>query len=110
MSDRSNILKIFNPSQNFENNNNNKNVTDEDCLGCNVFNSMFLLTGGSYLLSGYPVRKNVKWTLQEYNKIHPKWWRTSLRSVGGGVVLFGLYRSVETFRIWRKVESSKLNE
>lgn len=114
MSDRSNILKVFNPprsSSTSDQNGNNtiKSNVDEECIGCSAFSSLFSLIGGSYLLSGYPTRKsNPKWTEQEYNKIHPKLWRTSLRSVGGFVVLFGLYRSFETYRLWKKLENTPL--
>lgn len=112
MSDRSNILKVFNPPNPYgtgEQNGNSpdKGNVDEDCIGCNAFSSLFSLVGGSYLLSGYPTRRsNSKWTEQEYNKIHPKWWRTSLRSVGGLVVIFGLYRAVETYQLWKKLENT----
>lgn len=106
MSDRSNILKIFNPSTR----NNSEINKYEDCTGCNVFNALFLLTGGGYLLSGYATRNTgkPKWSVAEYNRIHPKWWRTSLRSVGGAVVLFGLYRSVETYQLWTQQKEHKL--
>ncbi|AGO11441.1 AaceriACR195Wp [[Ashbya] aceris (nom. inval.)] len=92
----SNILSVFNPPP-------SRDLTQEetkDCLPCQLMSSAFALGFGSYLLSGRAFRYNEKdkakgITLEEFNRYNPAWWRNSLRTFGGGLVLLGLVRGTE---------------
>ncbi|CCK69488.1 Dmo2p KNAG_0C03840 [Huiozyma naganishii CBS 8797] len=91
-SDNSNIMKVFQPPTESEN--------FESCLGCDIFNSIFLIGSGSYLLTGRPTKRGIKESLSDYALKHPKWWRATIRSVGGLLFGFGLYRGIETYSTW----------
>lgn len=108
---RSNILKLFQFGQDNEYNTDNSNdnlslgnndtKSIENCLGCDIFNSVFLLIGGSILSSGSLIRKDPKLSVSQFNKLHPLWWRRGLRFAGVGVLGLGVYRTVEWIYNWK---------
>lgn len=96
----SNIVNVFNPPE---------ETKFEDCLSCDIFNSVFLLGTGSYLVSGKAITKNNKLSLQEFNKKNPKWWINSLKGFGGALFLYGIYRSGDTYKSWKESQQKKLS-
>ncbi|CCD22356.1 Dmo2p NDAI_0A01980 [Naumovozyma dairenensis CBS 421] len=98
----SNILSVFNPpaERNF---NEEENL---DCLPCQVMNSFLAIGFGTYLASGRAItysdkdkKKGV--TLKEFERRNPLWWRNSIRSIGGGLLVYGVIRGSEGW-IWNK--------
>lgn len=112
---RSNILKLFQLDQDTDkgsdmgngSSDTNLPIRDnglksiENCLGCDIFNSVFLLTGGSILSSGVLIRKDPKLSVTQFNRLHPRWWRAGLRFAGVGVIGLGIYRTIECFNNWQ---------
>ncbi|SCU93652.1 LAMI_0E15126g1_1 [Lachancea mirantina] len=98
----SNILSVFNPAPSRD--------LDEsetrDCVPCQVMSTLFSLGFGSYLVSGKPFeycekdqKKGI--SLREFNRLNPQWWRITLRSAGGILLLFGLFRGTEGW-LWNR--------
>ncbi|CCF56391.1 hypothetical protein KAFR_0B00930 [Kazachstania africana CBS 2517] len=101
MSDRSNILKVFNPPSN------DQQEKVADCLPCDIFNSIFLVGLGSYLASGKAIKRDPKLSLKEFNAKHPNWWRVGLRGFGGVLLFYGAFRGSETFFVWKSQQVEK---
>ncbi|SMN18280.1 similar to Saccharomyces cerevisiae YDL157C Putative protein of unknown function [Maudiozyma saulgeensis] len=96
----SNIANVFNPQQ--------ESKPIEDCLSCDIFNSIFLLGTGGYLVSGKAIIKDKKVSLKNFNEKNPVWWRNSIRGFGGFLVAYGIYRSFDTYESWKTSQEKKL--
>lgn len=103
----SNILDIFNPPP-------RRDLTDKetgDCLPCQVMSTVFSLGYGIYLLSGkateHTDEKKLKGiTIEQFEKQNPKWWRASLKTVGIGLIVLGLFRGTDGF-LWNTDKTYK---
>lgn len=96
----SNIANVFNPQQ--------ESKPVEDCLSCDIFNSIFLLGAGGYLSSGKAILKDKKVSVEEFNKKNPIWWKNSVRGFGVFLIGYGIYRSFDTYESWKTSEEKKL--
>lgn len=99
---QSNILSVFNPPPQRE----LSSEETKDCIPCQVMSTMFSLGFGTYLLSGKPFEYSEKEkkrgiTAEKFQQMSPKWWRTSLRTMGGSLIIFGLIRGSEGW-LWNK--------
>lgn len=97
----SNIANVFNPQQ--------ESKPIEDCLSCDIFNSIFLLGTGGYLSSGKAILKDKKVSVKEFNKKNPIWWRNGVRSFGAFLIGYGIYRSFDTYESWKTSQEKKLS-
>ncbi|SCU92615.1 LANO_0E01530g1_1 [Lachancea nothofagi CBS 11611] len=98
----SNILSVFNPPPTRE----LSEEETQDCVPCQVMSTVFSLGFGSYLASGKPFEYSEKErtkgiSVEKFQKLNPKWWRTSLRGMGGLLVVFGIVRGTEKW-LWNK--------
>ncbi|CCH61775.1 hypothetical protein TBLA_0F02340 [Henningerozyma blattae CBS 6284] len=106
----SNILNVFNPPPERD----LEKTATMDCVPCQIMATMFSIGFGSYLASGratkYGKKEQAKGvTLQEFEKRNPKWWRSSLRGFGAGLIMFGLIRGSEGW-LWNpRKEYKKLD-
>lgn len=103
----SNIKDLFNPPPQRE-------LSEEetrDCVPCQIMASTFALGFGGYLASGKPLQygdaeKKKGVTIEEFGRLNPRWWVTTVRSFGAGLVLFGIYRGTEGW-LWNKTKQYK---
>ncbi|AET39671.1 Dmo2p Ecym_4648 [Eremothecium cymbalariae DBVPG len=103
----SNIFAVFNPPP-------TRNLEDDeskDCLPCQIMSTVFSVGFGSYLLSGkafeYSMKDKMKGiTVEEFNRMNPKWWRVSVKNLGGAFIILGLVRGTEGW-LWttKKLET-----
>ncbi|KAL6936086.1 hypothetical protein ACO0OL_002277 [Hanseniaspora opuntiae] len=102
----SNIINLL--SQNSPEN--SKEIQYEDCIPCQVMATAFALGLGAYMQTQhlYPKKDNAgkAVTQVEWEKMYPKWYRTSMRATGLGLIVFGCVRGSEHW-LWnrKKVQS-----
>lgn len=87
----SNILKIFQKNQE------QQPIEQEECLGCLLTAATVMTFGGAYLASG----------MVFYNKGQPlpdvtPTYKFGVRTAGGAVTLFGLYRAYQAYDFYSK--------
>lgn len=102
----SNIINLF--SQNSPQN--SKEIQYEDCIPCQVMATAFALSLGAYMQTQHLYPKEVKGkplTPADWEKTYPKWYRTSMKVTGAGLIMFGLVRGSEHW-LWNKTQ--KKNE
>ncbi|CEP62568.1 Dmo2p LALA0_S05e08526g [Lachancea lanzarotensis] len=103
----SNILSVFNPPPQRE-------LTDEetkDCIPCQIMSTMFSLGFGGYLALGKPFEYSDKEkkrgiSLEKFQELNPRWWRASLRGLGGALMVFGVVRGTEKW-LWNSNTGKK---
>ncbi|KAL6948090.1 hypothetical protein ACO0OE_002113 [Hanseniaspora uvarum] len=103
----SNIINLF--SQNSPKD--SKEIKYEDCIPCQVMATAFALSLGAYMQTQhlYPkeTKKGEKLNPIEWEKMYPKWYRTTMKATGLGLIVFGCVRGSEHW-LWNKEE--KKNE
>lgn len=92
----SNIIKVFNPPESRD----LSPEETEDCLPCQIMATFSALGAGAWFASGR-VFHNDTITAEQNLKRNPIWWRTSIRTFGAVLILFGIYRGTEGV-VWGK--------
>lgn len=92
----SNILDLLTPPQ-------PRNLPPQDCLGCNIVQSLLSFGGGLYMNLN-SIFKDAEGRIDP--KKHPLWWRNTVKSTGILLIGLGAYRAGEAVQIvWaRKFE------
>ncbi|CCE63767.1 hypothetical protein TPHA_0F02860 [Tetrapisispora phaffii CBS 4417] len=103
----SNILAVFNPPPARD----MDKSEYQDCLPCQIMSSFFAIGFGSYLASGKPFKYGEKerkagMSLADFDKRNPKWWRGTMRGLGGSLVVLGVIRGTEGW-MWNKDKQYK---
>lgn len=103
----SNIISLFNPPPERD----LPLEETQDCIPCQVMSTVVALGFGSYLLSGkafeYSMNDKKKGiSFEEFQRRNPKWWRYSLKSLGGSLVVLGLVRGSEGW-LWNPEKEYK---
>ncbi|EDO17072.1 hypothetical protein Kpol_530p42 [Vanderwaltozyma polyspora DSM 70294] len=103
----SNILSVVNPPPQRD----LDNEETKDCIPCQIMSTMFSIGFGAYLVSGKPfeyteVERRRGVTMAEFEKRNPKWWKGSLRGLGGTLIILGFVRGTEGW-LWNKEKEYK---
>lgn len=89
----SNILGVFSPPED------SNSLKDEElCLPCQLMGAATCIIGGLYFMSELPFKEDPK---VKQKKPTPLYWKPAVKTSGGVLIGFGIYRAFEGF-LWNK--------